>query len=62
MFYKAELQKKNAIKLDEKLKEYDIPEFMWKFFKAKIKSKSAALNYLSTIRKFLLYAMENKLI
>ena len=62
MFYKAELQKKNAIKLDEKLREYGIPEFMWKFFKAKIKSKNAALNYLYTVRKFLLYALESNLI
>lgn len=62
MFYKAELQKKNAIKLDEKLIEYEIPEFMWKFFRAKIKSKAAALKYLYTIRKFLLYALESKLI
>lgn len=62
MFYKAELQKKNAIKLDQKLKEYGIPEFMWKFFRAKIKSKAAALKYLSMIKNFLLYALENNLI
>ena len=62
MFYKAELQKKNAIKLDQKLKEYGIPEFMWKFFRAKIKSKAAALKYLSMIKNFLLYTLENNLI
>jgi site-specific recombinase XerC len=62
MFYKAELQKKNAEKLEEKLKEYGFPEFMSKYFTVKIRSKYGALKYAYVIHKFLVYALKSNLI
>ncbi|RFZ78273.1 hypothetical protein DS742_14260 [Lacrimispora amygdalina] len=58
MCYKEEVQKRNAEKLQRKFEEENVPEFICDFF-PRIASRSARLNYWSTIKNMLIWLMEN---
>lgn len=61
MCYKEEVQRKNAEKLQRKFEEQNVPEFIQDFF-PRIASRSARINYWSTIKNMLLWLMENSFV
>lgn len=61
MCYKDEVQRKNAEKLQKKLDEDNVPEFIRDFF-LQISSRAARINYWVTIKDILVWFMQNKYI
>lgn len=61
MYYKEELQIKNGEKLQSSFEKDNVPEFIQEFFYG-IASRAGRINYWSTIKAFLQWAMENKVI
>ena len=62
MYYKIEVQNKNAEKLNRKLDELNLPIYMRKYFTVKIESKAGALNYLGVIVDLLNWFIKEKMI
>lgn len=60
MCYKVELQKKNEIKLKEKMDKINLPGYMRKYFLISIESKTGALTYLTTIADMLNWFISEK--
>jgi site-specific recombinase XerD len=61
MCYKAEVQKKNEIKLEEIFKKENIPDFIQDYFLS-ISSRAARLNYWITIRNIFNWLIEKEYI
>lgn len=61
MCYKAEVQKKNEIKLEEIFKKENIPDFIQDYFLS-ISSRAARLNYWITIRNLFNWLIEKEYI
>lgn len=62
MCYKVELQKKNEIKLKEKIDKVNLPNYMRSYFLVHLESKSGALTYLTTIIDMLNWFIDEKFI
>lgn len=58
MCYKEEVQRKNAEKLQQKFEEENVPNFIRYFF-LNIASRAARINYWLTIKKMLLWLIDN---
>ena len=61
MYYKEELQIKNGEKLQSSFEKDNVPQFIQEFFYG-IASRAGRINYWSTIKACLQWAMENKVI
>lgn len=62
MCYKVELQKKNEIKLNEKIDKVNLPNYMRSYFLVHLESKAGALTYLTTIIDMLNWFIDEKFI